>query len=213
MDPLRPEPLIFHAWIWEFARLVSADELGSFQQKAWRRQGPFIQRILQDRKSWCDDRESEAIETCEQMLTRSLTVAMERIAHNHGNDPKAWSWGKEHVAVSEHRPFGNTPLAPLFNLSGSAPGSTYSVNAFDFNPLEDEQPFTSNHGPGFRAIYDLGNLDRSLFILSTGQSGNVLSSLYRNLEELWLKGEYITIPTDRAEFEKNARGRLRLIPP
>lgn len=213
MDPLRPEPLIFHAWIWEFGRLVSADELGSFQQKAWRRQGPFIQRILQERESWCDDRESEAIETCEQMLSRSLAVAMERIARDHGTDPKAWSWGKEHIVVSEHRPFGNTPLAPLFNLSGSAPGSIYSVNAFGFSPLQDEQPFTSNHGPGFRAIYDLGNLDRSLFILSTGQSGNVLTSLYHNLEKLWLKGEYITIPTDRAEFEKNARGHLRLVPP
>ena len=213
MDPHRPQPLIFHAWIWEFGRLVSKDELGSLQQKLWRRQGPFIQRILQEREAWCDDHDSEAIETCEQMLSRSLVIAMERIARDHGNDPSAWRWGKEHVAVAEHRPFGKTPLAPLFNLRGAAPGSTYAVNAFDFNPLDDKKPFTSNHGPGYRAIYDLGDLDRSLFIHSTGQSGNILSSLYRNFEKLWRNGEYITIPTDRAEFEKNARGYLRLVPP
>ena len=39
MDPDRPEPLVFHAWIWEFARLVSADELGSHQRDAWGPEG------------------------------------------------------------------------------------------------------------------------------------------------------------------------------
>ena len=116
------------------------------------------------------------------------------------------------MAVSSHRPFGETALAPLFNLSGAAPGSIYAVNAFSFSPLDEERPFASRHGPGFRAIYDLADLDRSLFIHSTGQSGNVLSALYRNFEEDWRKGGYITVPTDRAAFESNALGRLRLVP-
>ena len=213
MDADRPEPLIFHAWIWEFGRLVSADELGSLQQKAWRRKGPFIQRILEERDAWCDDRDSIAIETCEQMLSRSLAIAVDRIAGTHGNDPTEWRWGNVHVAVAEHRPFGKTPLAPLFNLTGDVSGSIYTVNAFEFSPLEDEQPFTTTHGPSFRAIYDLADLDRSLFIHSSGQSGNILSPLYRNFEKLWRRGEYITIPTDRRVFEKKARGTLQLSPP
>ena len=116
------------------------------------------------------------------------------------------------MAISRHRPFGETALAALFNLSGAAPGSIYAVNVFSFSPLEEERPFASGHGPGFRAIYDLADLDRSLFILSTGQSGNVLSGLYRSFEEDWRKGGYITVPTARAAFEPNALGRLRLVP-
>ena len=47
---------------------------------------------------------------------------------------------------------------------------------------------------------------------STGQSGNVLSPLYRNFEERWRNGEYVTIPTRREAFEPEALGRLRLLP-
>ena len=54
---------------------------------------------------------------------------------------------------------------------------------------------------------------RTLHLIhSTGQSGNVLSTLYRNFEEPWRTGGYITIPTRRDAFEAGALGRLRLVP-
>ena len=212
MDPDRPEALVFHAWIWEFARLVSADELGDYQQDAWGRKGPFIQRVLEERGVWCDDVDTASVEACDEMLARALVVAMDRVAGDHGDDPDAWRWGDEHLAIAEHRPFADTPLAPLFNLSGPAPGGIYAVNAFSFSPLEDERPFASTHGPSFRAIYDLADLERSLFVQSTGQSGNVLSPWYRSFEKGWRDGEYVTIPTERAAYESNAAGRLRLVP-
>ena len=212
MDPGRPEPLVFHAWIWEFARLASADELGAHQRNAWGRKGPFVQRVLEERGVWCDDVDTAAVETCDEMLARALVVAMDHLASDHGDDPDTWRWGDEHLAIAEHRPFADSPLAPLFNLSGSAPGSIYAVNAFSFSPLEDERPFAATHGPGFRAIYDLADLERSLFIHSTGQSGNVLSPWYRSMEQDWRDGEYFAIATNRPEYESNAAGRLRLIP-
>jgi len=212
MDPDRPEPFVFHAWIWEFARLASADELGAHQRDAWGRKGPFVQRVLEERGVWCDDVGTAAVETCDEMLARALVAATDRIARDHGDDPDTWRWGDEHLAIAEHRPFADTPLAPIFNLSGPAPGSMYAVNAFSFSPLEDERPFAATHGPGFRAIYDLADLERSLFVHSTGQSGNVLSPWYRNLERGWREGEYFTIPTERGAYGSNAVGRLRLVP-
>ena len=67
-------------------------------------------------------------------------------------------------------------------------------------------------GPSLRAVYDLSDLERSLFIHSTGQSGNVLSPLYDSFEERWRKGDYVTIPVRREGFEEGALGRLRLVP-
>ena len=212
MEPERPEPLIFHAWIWEFARLVTADELGPLQREAWGRKGAFILRILEAREVWCDDGDTVRVETCDEMLIRSLERAVDRIAGRQGDDPAAWRWGQEHRARGEHRPLARSPLARIFNLEGPAPGSTYTVNSFDFDPLDDEEPFVSTHGPSLRAIYDLADLDRSLFIHSSGQSGNVLSPLYRNFEARWRSGEYVTIPTRREAFEADALGRLRLVP-
>ena len=213
MDPDRPEPLIFHAWVWEFGRLVSADELGPLQREAWGRKGPFIQRVLEERGVWCDEPGTAVVETCDVQLERALANAVDRLAREHGDEPAQWRWGDEHMSIAEHRPFGRTPLAPLFNLGGPAPGSMYTINAFSFRPLDDEWPFATGHGPGFRAIYDLADLDRSLFMQSTGQSGNVLSPRYGDFEKPWRDGEYITVPTRRAAYEETALGRLRLVPP
>ena len=213
MDPERPEPLVFHAWVWEFGRLVTADELGPVQRRAWGRKGPFIQRILETSEVWCDDLATARAETCDEMLARALERAVSRIAERQGDDPAAWRWGQEHHALAEHRPLSSSPLAPLFNLRGPAPGSIYTVNSFEFSPLDDERPFTSTHGPSLRAVYDLADLDRSLFIHSTGQSGNVLSPRYDSFEERWRNGEYLTIPTRSEAFEEGALGRLRLVPP
>ena len=213
MDPERPEPLVFHAWVWEFGRLVTADELGPVQRQAWGRKGTFIQRILETSEAWCDDLATGQVETCDEMLARALEGAVSRLADGQGDDPAAWRWGEEHRAIAVHRPLASSPLALLFNLQGPAPGSIYTVNSFEFSPLDDERPFTSTHGPSLRAIYDLADLDRSLFIHSTGQSGNLLSPLYDSFEEDWRNGEYVTIPTRREKFEDGALGRLRLVPP
>lgn len=212
MDPDRPEPLVFHAWIWEFARLATADELGSVQEEAWGRKGAFVRRILETREVWCDDLGTKRTEICDDLLARALERAVDRTAERHGDDPAAWRWGEEHVALAEHRPLASSPVAPLFNLRGPAPGSIHAVNAFEFSPLDEERPFASTHGPSMRAIYDLADLERSLFIHSTGQSGNVLSPLYDSFEERWRNGEYFTIPTRREAFEEGALGRLRLVP-
>ena len=213
MDPERPEPLVFQAWIREFGRLVTADELGPVQRRAWGRKGTFLQRILETGEVWCDDLATRPIETCDEMLARALEGAASQLADRQGNDLAAWRWGREHHALAEHRPLASSPLAPLFNLGGPAPGGIYTVNSFEFSPFRDERPFTSTHGPSLRAIYDLSDLDRSLFIHATGQSGNVLSPLYDNFEEGWRNGEYVTIPTRREAFEAGALGRLRLVPP
>ena len=212
MDPERPEPLIFHAWIWEFARLIADDELGALRSDAWGRKGDFIHRVLGEREIWCDDLGTSREEGCDEMLVRSLVSAVERVAERQGRDPAAWRWGREHLALGEHLPFGRTPLAPFFNLRGPAPGSMYSINAFSFETRDDDSGFVSDHGPGLRVIYDLADLDRSLFIHSTGQSGNVLSPHYRDFEKPWREGGYVTIPTRREAFEEGAIGHLRLTP-
>ena len=212
MDPDRPEPLVFQAWIWAFGQLVTADELGPVQREAWGRKGAFLRRILETRGVWCDDVGTGPVETCDEMLARALGLAVRRIAERQGDDPADWRWGREHVALGEHRPLGISPLARLFNLRGPAPGGIYTVNSFEFSPLDDEEPFVARNGPSLRAIYDLADLDRSLFMHSTGQSGNVLSPLYDNFEEGWRKGEYVTIPTRREAFERGTIGRLRLTP-
>jgi penicillin amidase len=59
-----------------------------------------------------------------------------------------------------------------------------------------ESPFADRHGPGFRAVYDLSDLDNSTFQMALGQSGHVLSPHYDDLLKLWTRFEAIKIRHD-----------------
>ena len=60
------------------------------------------------------------------------------------------------------------------------------------------RPFAQNHGAGYRAVYDLADPERSVFVISTGQSGNPLSSHYEDYAEPWRDGRYLPMLTDRS---------------
>ena len=66
------------------------------------------------------------------------------------------------------------------------------------------------HAASLRVLFDFADLERSLYMHSTGQSGNVLSPWYSSFAERWAKVEYITIPTRREAIA--AAHTLRLTP-
>ena len=81
-----------------------------------------------------------------------------------------------------------------------------------FDLADTARPFAQNHGAGYRAIYDLGRPERSVFVISTGQSGNPLSSHYEDYAEPWRDGRYLPMLTDRTAVEEDALGTLVLTP-
>ena len=91
-------------------------------------------------------------------------------------------------------------------------GENETVKAGDFDVADPDRPFAQNEGAGYRAVYDLGDPDRSVFVISTGQSGNPLSSYYEDYAEPWRDGRYLPMLTDRATVEEDALGTLVLVP-
>jgi penicillin amidase len=146
------------------------------------------------------------------MLAAALDRALRDLGSRYGADRSKWRWGKAHYAFGEHRPFGAVAyLARAFNVEVDSPGGAYTLNRGKAE-FEDERPFANRHAASFRAIYDLADLDRSLYIQTTGQSGNPLSPFYRSFAGRWAKGDYIEIATKREAIAKAARGTWRLTP-
>jgi penicillin amidase len=56
--------------------------------------------------------------------------------------------------------------------------------------------------PSLRAVYDLSDLEKSLFIYQTGQSGWVQSKLYRNMNPLWANNEYLPMQIKPAKSDR-----------
>ncbi len=216
MAPERAEPLIAWAWYRELTRAIYADELGSAFQQNWLARAVFIGSVLSgdpEKARWCDDVRTPATETCEEVLALSLEAALADLAKRYGSDQSRWHWGEAHIARHEHRPLGRQPLlAKLFDITVPSPGDTYTVNVGRNIMSNDAEPFANRHAASLRAIYDLSDLEKSLYIHSGGQSGNILSDHYKAFSEAWAKNEYIPMKAERKTLEAEPHQLLRLVP-
>ncbi len=210
------EPLIVSAWLRELGRLIYADELGDLFNAEWAHRAEFMQHVLADtggQGHWCDDVNTPARETCAELLPKALDLALADLKRRYGEDRGKWRWGEAHFALSEHRPFGRQPqLARLFDIRVPSPGDTYTVDVGRNTLSNEAAPYASRHAASLRALYDLADPDKSVYIHSTGQSGNLLSPLYKNFAERWARVEYIPMSMRRADAEAGALGTLRLKP-
>jgi penicillin amidase len=210
------EPLIVSAWLRELTRLIYADELGELFDGAWEHRANFIYNVLADtggQARWCDDVRTPAKETCAELLPRALDLALADLKRRYGDDRRQWRWGEAHFALSEHRPFGRqAQLAKLFDIRVSSPGDPYTVDVGRNTLGNEAAPFASRHSASLRAIYDLAQPDKSMYIHSTGQSGNLLSPLYKNFAERWARVEYIPMSMKRGDAAAESLGTLRLQP-
>ena len=206
-------PLVFTAWYRELTRLVYADELGDLFGDSWDLRAAFMTNVLTARagqERWCDDVRTAERETCAMMAAKAFDLAAVDLARRYG-EASSWRWGVAHRAAGDHRPFGFVPyVAHLFNVAPETPGDSYSVDVGGITIRDEERPFANRHAPSLRAIYDLADLDRSRYMHSTGQSGNVFSPWYSSFAERWARVEYITIPARREAIA--AAHRLVLAP-
>ena len=211
-----PEPLIYTAWLREAVRAIYSDDLGPAFDRFFDTRATSMIRLLEGRttgRDWCDDRTTPEREKCSDMLARALGLALADLEKRYGKDRSKWRWDTAHYADGEHRPFSNVPrLAPYFEIRVPSPGGSYTLNRGK-TEFGDEPPFANRHGSSLRAIYDFADLDRSLFMQSTGQSGNPMSPFYRSFAKRWAEGDYIEIPTKRETIDQIAIGTWKLTPP
>jgi penicillin amidase len=216
MAPDRAEPLIAWAWWRELARALYADELGEAFRQNWSSRAVFLSGVLSgdaEKARWCDNVRTPAVETCEEVLALSLDAALEDLRRRYGEDASRWRWGPAHEARHEHRPFGRQPLlARLFDISVPSPGDAYTVNVGRNNLNDEARPYANRHAASLRAIYDLADLEKSLYVHSGGQSGNLLSEHYKAFAQAWSRNEYIPMRAKRETLEKEAHQLLKLVP-
>ena len=192
-------PLIGAVWVDELVRGIIAPRIGAARFDAVYGKRDFragLEGMLQsDNRWWC------GAAGCQVAATQALERTLTRIAATQGNDVSAWRWGQAHMARSKHQPFGQVDaLARIFNVTRATGGDTYTVNAGQYNPGDAKTPFVNHQAPSMRAIYDLADLEQSVFIYQTGQSGLVHSSRYRDMADEWATGRYRPLQFQPAQW-------------
>lgn len=216
MDPLRPEPLIFAAWSRALTRRLIVDDLDGIQVGFEAARPDFLERVYRDPtgagRRWCDDARTPALESCSDMARLALDDALAELSGAYG-DMSSWRWGRAHEATHRHPIFGDAPLIGVFfSIRHEIGGGAHTLRRTVFAGVGPE-PYETINAAGFRAVFDLADLERSVFAISTGESGHVLSRHYDDFSTLWRSGSYAPLLTGRREIEASAVGVTRLIPP
>jgi penicillin amidase len=189
-------PLIFNAWIEAFYTTVLRH--AGLTAGVGEPVSDFVASVLTPAGAhWCDG-------DCVPMLRDSLAEAVKELSTRFGDDPAAWRWGDAHQAVFAHPILRNIRiLGPLTTIGIPSPGDDDTVDCGGINAA-----FQSVHGAAYRGVYDLADLDRSLFMITPGQSGNPLSAHARDFATRWRDGATITLGPAAAVIT----GTVRLIP-
>ncbi len=177
-----PQPLIFNAWVRQFEAAllrhvgVPAAAVGA--------QYDMVARALSPAGAvWCDA-------DCGPMLAQSLQAAMAGIVAANGPEPNDWLWGSVHQAIFSHPLLGALPVLGRMTTSKIAqPGDDTTV----YRGGMRGDGWASVHGAGFRGVYDLADLDHSLFALTPGQSGHPFRRMATSLMTRWRDGTSLVL--------------------
>lgn len=185
-----------------------------------------IEELMETNSSFFDDVKTQTVETKDDMIRKSLVDALNQLEHEYGKDAANWQWGEIHK-VSFKNIFGGkfTLLDKLINIGPfqiGGDGTTVFNTEYSFSELYEKEPRTNSTlrsekfenilGPSMRYIYDYSQPDYFYFILPTGQSGHFMSSNYKDMSKMWLKGYYLKLPLKESEFIQNSASTLTLFP-
>ncbi|SNX29376.1 penicillin amidase [Polynucleobacter meluiroseus] len=188
--------LIFNAWADQLTRKLFSRLAYVFTETYGARnfRSALILQLQDPHSPWCDDPRTPTIESCADASNDAFDRALDLLSKQFGSDPTKWAWGNAHMAISEHHPLGKIKvLGAMFNLKQPFPGDSFSVNIGRLELLRAENPFETKQASSMRAIYDLSNLEQSLFIYQAGQSGWVQSQFYGNMGPLWANNQYLPL--------------------
>lgn len=125
-------------------------------------------------------------------MTQALGQSVGQLRSKFGADTAKWQWGKLHEAHFAHPLASVSPLNVIFGVSPvERPGDSVTVNVGGDGGFSADAPnYDQKTVSSMREIIDLSNLDNSVWITTTGESGEPFSGHYSDLIPLWDQNTY-----------------------
>ena len=157
---------------------------------------------------WDDIQTAEKREGRKDIISKSFTKAVASITSDFGGYKGDWSWKDVHTVEFNH-PFGRIEsLRPYFNV-GPFPvnGTREVINNLMF-PYDSTGYYKVSAGPSTRRVIDFSDIEGSMSILPTGQSGNPFSPHYDDQAELYIQGKFRKMLLNTEEIQKSSNSIL-----
>ena len=201
-------PTIYNRFLYNFLKATYKDELGEGFEL-------FINSQLQDQvlptqvnrnnSVWWDDISTkDKIETKKEVTQMAFKSAILFLQNQLGENIDDWTWNRVLSVEYEHA-IGKAGglLRKFFNVGPfETVGGNEVINNQIFK-LDSTGYYKVTAGPSTRRIIDFSDVENSLAILPTGQSGNVFSEYYKDQTQKYLDGEFVKMKLNQSEIMKS----------
>lgn len=199
-------PTIYNRFLYDFLKATYEDELGDGFEL-------FINSQLQDQvlptqvnrsnSVWWDDISTkDKIETRNDVTQMSFKSAVLFLQNQLGENIDDWTWNRVLSVEYEHaigKPGGL--LRKFFNVGPfETIGGNEVINNQIFK-LDSTGCYKVTAGPSTRRIIDFSDVENSLAIIPTGQSGNVFSEYYKDQTQKYLDGNFVKMRLNQSDIE------------
>jgi len=200
-------PVVYNRWIYEFQKNTFADEMGEgFHQFA---NTPLIEKVLpvqvkRDESVWWDDISTkDKIETKQEIVSKSFKKAYSFLENQLGANVEDWRWERV-ISVEYKHPLGESALLrKYFNVGPFVTsGGDQVINNQIYN-IDATGYYKVLAGPSTRRVVDFSDVDNSLAIIPTGQSGRIFSPHYKDQAQKYLNGEFVPMKLNQAAILKS----------
>lgn len=199
---------IYNRFLYEFLVNTFKDELGDGFEL-------FINSQLQDQvlpnqisrenSVWWDNISSKnKIETRVEIVTTSFKNAFSFLENQLGANVEDWLW-KRVISLEHEHAIGKAGgvLRKFFNVGPfETIGGNEVINNQIFK-LDSTGVYKITAGPSTRRVIDFSDIENSLSILPTGQSGRVFSPYYKDQAQKFVDGEFVKMSLNLKEIEKS----------
>jgi penicillin amidase len=170
--------------------------------------------VSDNNNAWWDDKSTtDKVETRDDIFAKALAEAVTEVEKTLGKDTSKWKWGDLHTATFRNGTLGESGVGLIEDLFNRGPYSTGGgksiVNATGWKTTEG---YSVDWLPSMRMIVDLGSLNNSITVHTTGESGHAYNKHYNDMSPLWAGVKYYPMWWEQESVVKDSEGHLQLAP-
>jgi penicillin amidase len=195
-------------------RNLFADEFDSISQYESYGVQLKLRKVFSNEDSiWWDNLATENVqESRKNIVNESFRDTWTELSEELGNNYKKWTWDRVHYLEHDH-PIGQVASLKKYFTVGPFPssGTSGTLNNQGYR-IMDNGTYKVTSIPSTRRIVDFSDVENSISILPTGQSGNPLSEHYANQAEMYINGKFRKMMMNQKEIKKTSKDVLIFIP-
>lgn len=200
-------PTIYNKWIYLYLKNTFEDELGEelFTQflQTHLAKRTIADHLTKNESIWWDNINTlNKKERKNTILLKSFKESVVVLQKQLGKTFENWEWGNVHTLKHPH-PLGTVEaLKSYFNVGPfKSKGAREVIDNRGYD-LTATGIYNVTSGPSTRRIIDFSDIENSISILPTGQSGNPFSKHYKDQAEMFNKGEFRKMKLNKNEIIK-----------